>query len=80
VPKTKWWLWLPLGAFGSFLLFGLILSNSPEGRERINDRYGIDFCWSEHKRKSLDPSSQRFVASTCEMMEDKFTKKYGYRP
>lgn len=80
VPKTKWWLWVPLGLVGAFLMFGAMVGNSPEAQEKSQARSAIDLCWSEQKRKSLDAGAQRFVAGACEMMENKFAQKYGHRP
>src|SRR5689334_14846068 len=75
---TKWWLRVPLAGIALFLLLGALVGNTPEGREKA--RAAIDLCWSEEKRKPLDPQSQRFVASTCEMMEREFTEKYHLSP
>ena len=80
VPKTKWWLWIPLGLVAAFLLFGALVGNTPEGQAKSQERRAIELCWDEQKRKSLDPGTQRFVASTCEMMERKFQEKYGVKP
>lgn len=80
VPKTKWWLWVPLAAVAAFLGFGAVLSNSPEGQAKASARRTIDLCWEEQKRKSFDAGTQRFVAGTCEMMETQFTQKFGHRP
>lgn len=80
VPKTKWWLWVPLGLVGAFLILAAIVGNSPDAQAKGRARRAIDFCWEEQKRKSLDPSAQQFAASTCEMMEADFMQKYGHRP
>jgi hypothetical protein len=37
-------------------------------------------CWEQQSRKSLDPGSARFVASTCENMERDFRGKYNLNP
>jgi len=63
-----------------FLTFGAVVGGSPEGQAMTKDRRAIDYCWEEQKRKSLDPSAQRFVAGACEMMEEKFRKTYGRSP
>jgi predicted amidophosphoribosyltransferase len=80
VPRTKWWLWIPLGLVVAFLAYGAILSNTPKGKEKAKARDAIALCWQEHERKSLDANTQRFVASTCEMMEQQFRDKYGVNP
>lgn len=80
VPKTKWWLWVPLGLVVAFLGFGAVVGSSPEAQEKAQARSAIDLCWEEQKRKSFDARTQRFVAGACEMMETEFTKKHGHRP
>lgn len=80
VPHTKWWLWGPLGVVVSVIVFGEVAGNSPEGRAKAQARGAIDLCWKEQERKSLTPDTERFVASTCEMMERNFETKYGVRP
>lgn len=80
VPRTKWWLWIPLGLIAAFLVFGAIVGGSPEAQEKGRERDAIALCWQDHERKSLDPSTKRFVASACEMMEQRFTTKHGHKP
>jgi len=80
VPKTKWWLWIPLSLGAAFLIFGAIVGRSPEAKEKAQARHAIDLCWEEQKRKSLDSGTQRFVAGACEALETRFIQKYGYRP
>jgi hypothetical protein len=80
VPKTKWWLWVPLGLGAAFLLFGAVVGRSPEAQGKGQARRAIDLCWEEQKRKSFDAGTQNFVAGACEMMENKFTERYGHRP
>lgn len=63
-----------------FLLFGAVAGNSPQAKEKAKARAAIDLCWEEQKRKSIDPSAQRFVAAACESMEDRFVKDFGHRP
>lgn len=80
VPKTKWWLWAPLGLGAAFLTMGAVIGSSPQGQERSRARAAIDLCWEEQERKSLDSGSQRFIAGACEMMESEFRNKYGVNP
>jgi len=80
VPKTKWWLWIPLGLVVAFLGFGLVAGNSPEAKEKAQERSVIDLCWEDQKRKSFSDGTQRFVARVCENLEDDFAKKHGHRP
>ncbi len=80
VPRTKWWLWIPLALLLAFFVFGAVVSTTPAAKERAAARQVIELCWEEQQRKSIDPPTQRFVASTCEMLERDFTQKYGVRP
>ena len=80
VPKTKWWLWVPLGLVAAFLGFGAVVGSSPEAQEKAQARRAIDLCWEDQKSKSFDAGTQRFVAGACEMMETNFAQKFGHRP
>lgn len=80
VPKTKWWLWVPLGLVVAFFGIGFVASRSPEAQADAKAGRAIDFCWEEQKRKSFSAGAQRFVAGTCEKMETEYTQKYGHRP
>ncbi len=46
----------------------------------MHDRDAINLCWKEQKRPSLAPDSARFVASTCEKMEQDFHDKWNREP
>lgn len=59
-----------------FLGVGVIFGDKDKQRARD----AIDLCWKEQSRKSLSPGEARFVASTCELMEGDFRKKYGHAP
>lgn len=63
-----------------FLLIGVMHKPSPEEIALDSDRSAIKLCWSEQGRKSLDPSTSRFVASACEHMETAFRTKYNRAP
>lgn len=80
LPKPKLWLWIPLGAVVAFLGFGAMVGNSPEAKAKARERQVIELCWDDQKRKSLAPAEQRFVASTCEMLENDFRRKHGHNP
>lgn len=73
-------LWIAVLLVVGFFGLGFARLSTPEGQERANARHAIDACWDDQKRKSLDPSTQRFVAGVCEGMEAKFVAKYGHRP
>jgi hypothetical protein len=78
--KTKWWLWVPVGAVGAFFLFGFIASNQPGAKEKSQARSAIDLCHKERDRMIGDPGAHALAAGTCTMMEDRFAEKYGHRP
>lgn len=78
--KTKWWLWIPLGLVGAFMLVGLVGSRSPTGQAKANARSAISICWAEQSKKSLDAGSAQFVAGACERMEEEFQRKWNARP
>lgn len=74
---------LMIGATAAFVLFLIVATlagNSPEAMARDKLRGEIHYCWEQQARKSLDPSTARFVASTCEMMEKDFREKYRSNP
>lgn len=83
VPHARVWPWIigvPVAFFVAFMIFGAILAGSPEGKAKSQARDAISLCWKQQSDKALDPSTQRFVASTCEKMERDFRKKYGVDP
>lgn len=76
----RWWIILPLIAFAAFFVYGSILTNTPQGREKSAARSAIDTCWESHKRQSLSPTDKRFIASSCEEMEADFSRKFRANP
>jgi hypothetical protein len=60
-------------------LKGLMTPETPEDRERQQLRHTIEYCWNDYNRKSFDESTKRFIASTCEKLEDDL-RKLGGRP
>ncbi len=74
-------LWIALGLVFLAFMFGTsIYKETPEDKQKARERAAIKLCWEEQARKSLDPATARFVASTCEMMEGKFKEKYRVNP
>jgi hypothetical protein len=83
VPHAKVWPWVvgvPIALFVAFMIFGAVLSNTPEGKAKAKARDAISLCWKQQSDKALDPGTQRFVASTCEKMEQDFKNRYGVNP
>ena len=75
-----WWVWLIGGVVVIFIVLAIWGSTSPEIQAKTQARGGIAQCWQEQQRKSLDPSSQRWVANACEMMEKNFQERFGHAP
>lgn len=73
----KWLLGVPVGAFVLVMIIGSC-AGDPGPKQQA--RSAIDLCWQDQKRKSLDPGTARFVASTCERMEAEFRNKFGVSP
>lgn len=73
------WPWV-VGGVIALLVFVVAAGNTPEAKAKADARAAIEFCWKEQQRKSLDPSSQRFVASACESLEQKFRDQYHVNP
>lgn len=85
-PKPEsgmpWSIKVGIGMFGVVLVI-LALGHrepSPAEKEMSSARASIKLCWSDHDRKSLDPATKRFVAGTCEMMEQDFRTKHRRDP
>ncbi len=72
-------LWVMV-AFAAFAVWAVYRKQSPEEIALGKDRGAIELCWKEQQRKSLDPATARFVASTCERMESEFRIKYKVNP
>ncbi|EBN0460903.1 hypothetical protein ACSLNH_05245 [Comamonas kerstersii] len=60
---------------GFFALAALLPDNGSADK-----RAAIDMCWKDQKNPALDPSTQRFVASTCQVMEREYKQQYGSEP
>ncbi len=75
-----WIVGLAAGGFVALLIFGFILQQDPEVRQKGRDRDAIAECWKQQERKSFDPATQRFIAGACESMEAKFRQRYSAEP
>jgi predicted lipoprotein len=53
---------------------------SPEEKAKQTSREAIKYCWNEQGKKSKSPVVARFIAGTCEQMEDDFRKKHKVSP
>ena len=80
------WFWIkvvlgvPAGLFALVMIIGSCTPKSSVSDAKASDRAAIKLCWEDQSRKSLDPGSARFVASTCENMERNFRGKYNAQP
>lgn len=78
--RFKWWLWIPLSAIVGFLGVGFVAGNSPQAKEKAQQRAAIEHCWDTQADKSLAPGAARFAAGACVMLEDRFRKRWGVNP
>uniref|UniRef100_UPI003F7DBF21 hypothetical protein n=1 Tax=Xanthomonas sp. 0924 TaxID=2835534 RepID=UPI003F7DBF21 len=63
-----------------FIIGGIQANSDPQSKVRWRDKEAIELCWESYERKSLEPSTKRFVAMSCEKMERDFKAKYGRDP
>lgn len=67
-------------AFAMFMAWALLRTPTQEELARRQERLAIELCWKEQGRKSLEPSTARFVAGACEKMEADFRAQHGVAP
>jgi ribosomal protein L40E len=65
-----------LALFLAFLLFGNLAVNP----EKQADRDAIDLCREAEQDQLLDLGARRLARQACDMMERRFTEKYGHNP
>jgi hypothetical protein len=53
---------------------------SPEVAAKEAARAGIERCWQDYERKSLEPEHKRRIAGACELLEQKYRARYGTAP
>jgi len=76
----RWFLAL-LGVPAAILFFLYMVGGSaPPPDDKSRARSAIRLCWQEYERKSIDPPTKRFIASSCEMMERDFVAKFKHKP
>lgn len=82
VPRTKWWLWIPLGLFGAFFLYGLSIpeyvSRANELRRTCEKMFPLqnaecqriyDKAIREGKLAGQQPESRAYVATAYDIAE-----------
>jgi hypothetical protein len=62
------------------MVIGGIGANTPEGKEKSEQRDKIARCWELQGKKSLEQSTARFAASLCEKMESEFLQRWNVKP
>lgn len=77
---SKCLLGISLGLLGSLIASNVNAEVPSKDQEKAKARQVISVCWSDYEKKSLDPGTKRFVASTCEKLERDFVQKFGHRP
>ncbi len=87
VPETKGGIGLPAKialttalVVLAFLGFGFFQSHTPQGKQRAEDRLGIEACWNEYKTKARDQATREFIAGACDLMEKNFESTHGRKP
>ena len=75
--KTKWWLWIPLGLFAAFTLFGAM---QPDDPAKDHARRTIALCRETVNDVLLSTSARLLARGACERMENEYETKYGRRP
>lgn len=79
---SKWWLIIlvPILVVCVLAVVGAFVKPSQADLNAERDRGAIQLCWKDYERRSLDAATKRFVASTCEKMEESFTATYRRSP
>lgn len=67
-------------AIGLFVALHMLGCSSPAQEAKNKSRMAIKMCWKDYERKSLTEAEKRFIASTCEMMEQKFADTDRVKP
>ena len=80
IPRSKWWLWLPLAGIASFLTFGALLPEDPKLQAQQAEREAIKQCWKAQRSPSLPPGIARAAATRCEAMEREYVQQWGRAP
>ena len=62
------------------VVFFMRFGNSEVAKDKGIKRMAIEQCWKDYERKSLDPETKRFIASSCEKIESDFKQQYGIDP
>ena len=58
----------------------IVGQSDPQSEAKSKARLAIEICWKDYEQKSLNAGDKRFIASTCEMMEQKFVDTYRVKP
>lgn len=69
-----------VAALAAFLLFGAVVGNTPEGKEKQRARDVIELCRSDEKAWVGGAGAKSIITNTCQKFEDEFRAKYGRNP
>lgn len=69
-----------LAVVAAFLLFGAVVGNTPEGKERQKARDVIELCRSDEKNFKGGSGAKSIITETCEKLENEFRAKFGSNP
>jgi hypothetical protein len=73
-------LYVVAALIGAFVLYAVLMPDTPEARDRRVHRAAIEQCWKDQERKSLSPAEARFIAGACEKMEADFKARFRATP
>lgn len=63
-----------------FLGFGAIVSNTPQGKAKIQARDAIDLCHREESSYAGTAGAKSIITGACRKLEDDFRLKFGHAP
>ncbi len=64
----------------AFLVFGAIMANTPEGKEKQRARDVIEQCHREEKAWTGTASAKSIITGACKKLEDDYRAKFGRNP
>lgn len=73
-------LWAAGLAAAILVILAVVGARTPQRSAQASARDAIALCRADQSRASLTPAEQRFVAGTCEAMEQRYTATYGTPP
>jgi hypothetical protein len=69
-----------VAAVAAFLIFGAMVGNTPEGKEKQRARDAIDLCRSNERQWSGGAQAKSVITGACQQLEDDFRSRFGRNP